>query len=33
MIEMSSQTGINKFNLTYEYWHAAWSTFLYDSKA
>jgi hypothetical protein len=28
-----TQTGINKFNLTYEYWHAAWSTFLYDSKA
>jgi hypothetical protein len=26
------QTGINKFNLTYEYWHAAWSTFLYAEK-
>jgi hypothetical protein len=27
-----TQTGINKFNLTYEYWHAAWSTFLYAEK-
>ena len=27
------QTGWDKFNLTYEYWHAAWSTWIYDEKA
>lgn len=27
-----TQTGVNKFNLTYEYWHGKWSTFLYELK-
>lgn len=26
-----TQTGRNKFNLVYEYWHAAWSSWLYDA--
>ena len=27
-----TQQALNKFALTYEYWHAAWSTWLYDEK-